>query len=378
MRFKALLNKIAKAAYQPYPCTPGVDCKQENPQPSENENENPIQNLNVFNDLISNNISYPEDCPLCEKGCCTISYSVVKRVKLATLRAMHGNLPFINFTANALYDGDKTFKTAYVDLVYNRQNCISTTKSHCDLLKSFSRYKFGGNVQNRPCSELIRKVGVEDFASQPCGSVTIGANGEASATCHAKYIQYPDGDVMKISTQQGEAFDTPNSNQEWENQLKAMILSACRPITESQATDLNEAIEQENAYEAAVKITAFAAALAVGSGLGMLIKRSFGEAASTQGLSLIQRACAAAKNPVTYISGAGRGVILTAPMILEDADYWSFAFDANKSYYQIFRNSEDFKLVDSEFNLFDVQDDSGGACVISTIMGAHNAIMRSY
>jgi hypothetical protein len=178
---------------------------------------------------------------------------------------------------------------------------------------------------------------------------------------------------MKILTKQGEAFDTPNSNQEWENQLKAMILAACRPITESQATDLNEAIEQENAYEAATKITVFAAALAAGAGLGMFVKWVGARAATSQGLSLIQKACASAKTPV-YVDRAGRAAILAAPMLIEDGDYWDFAGEANKSYYQLFRSDEVHSFVDSEFNLFDVQDDSGGACVINSLIATHNAI----
>jgi hypothetical protein len=369
MRFKALLNKIAKAAYQPYPCTPGVDCKQENPQPSENENENPIQNLNVFNDLISNNISYPEDCPLCKKGCCTVSYTVRKKVKLPTLIAMHGALPFANLAGTTLYDGNKTFKTDHVELMYNRRSCLNTTESHCNLLKSFSKYRFEGNIQNRPSRESISNLRNTAFMSRPCD--TEGSDG--IVTCDSRYITFDDGDLMKILTKQGEAFDTPNSNQEWENQLKAMILAACRPITESQATDLNEAIEQENAYEAAAKITVFAAALAAGAGLGMFVKWVGARAATSQGLSLIQKACASAKTPV-YVDRAGRAVILAAPMLIEDGDYWDFAGEANKSYYQLFRSNEVYNFVDSEFNLFDVQDDSGGACVINSLIATHNAI----
>ena len=376
MRFKALLNKIAKAAYQPYPCTPGKDCPQDVMQ---SENPGAIQNPSSYIPDIVNNTNQ-EDCELCKKGCCGFEYLVFKHIdinNLYTIASEEGiETPFFKQIDGTLHihNGVKNYRIKpVITLAYKRKACVSATRSHCDLLqaKLKSTPALSGKVSNKPCREQINfsKNGFT-FQESPC---------ESEQGCGAGYVPQiaPSGEghifrikVEALRTDGGyniiAPFEMPGANQQFKNQLITLMLSACRPTSTDTLINLTEATELEDSLEEATNWTLFGASLVLVPMAGVAAG-----AALVKGVSAISRlrpivegtTCAIAKAP-WYLKATGQiGAWYAAGPVIPDAVDLVRWMQLEDSGYALFRNKRKYVIQDSQGQDYNLES-NGNACVI--------------
>jgi hypothetical protein len=376
MRFKALLNKIAKAAYQPYPCTPGKDCPQDVMQ---SENPGAIENPSSYIPDIVNN-ALREDCELCKKGCCGFEYLVLKEINinnLSTIASEEGiETPFFKQIDGTLHihNGVKNYRIdPVITLAYKRKACVSATRSHCDLLqaKLKSTPVFSGNVSNKPCRERIDfSKNSFTFQESPC---------ESEQGCGAGYVPQiaPSGEghifrikVKGLRTDGGyniiAPFEMPGANQQFKNQLIALMLGSCRSVSTEQLTNITEATELEDRLEFASNVTLFAASWVL-PGLA-------GRAAAAALLKGVPRAsrlrpivegttCAIAKAPWYLKEAATFGALYAAGPVIPDAVDLVRWMQLEDSGYALFRNKRKYVIQDSQGQDYNLES-NGNACVI--------------
>jgi len=374
MRFKRLLNKIAKAAYQPYPCTPGKDCPQDVMQ---SENPGAIENPSSYIPDIVNN-ALREDCELCKKGCCGFEYSVFKQIDINELYAIASEegieTPFFKQINGTLHinNGVKIYRMdPFITLSYKRKACVSATRSHCDLLQARlkSTPDLRGSVSNRPCRERISfsKNGFT-FQESPCDS---------EPGCGAGYVTQSTssgepGPIFRIQVKDIDTntfvapFEVPGANQQFKNQLIALMLGSCRSVSIDNLTNIADAQLIEEHLELASNVTLFAASWALMPFAGMAVG-----AALVKGGSAISRLrpvvegtrCAIAKAPWYLKEAATFGAWYAAGPVIPDAVDLVRWMQLEDSGYALFRNKRKYVIQDSQGQDYNLES-NGNACVI--------------
>lgn len=253
---KVILNRIV-AAVQP----PGDETPSEQQDVIRTVPDGGIQS--IIRDVT--NVPTQGGQPCCEIGCCRIIYASMKTVSYADVE---DQITPISGVMAAGMPPNIPFRPETLTISQYKTACVSTTKEGCAELKALwnsGGLRVAGFVSGRACflKQLIENI---KWNNKSCESLNCGgAYGPVSLFAFNPF-NGAGGQVELPMTYNDTYHHNEQAYKTFVNQAITSVINKCVPLTASQATELGEAIEMENALEDAVYITATSAFMFLISG----------------------------------------------------------------------------------------------------------------